>query len=65
MRLDAEQFAIYCSKRGIPAEYWPDGLAVAESLSDGTPRHDHYGRPDNCSIDCPAHPDNSATDNDS
>jgi hypothetical protein len=21
------------------------------------PRHDHYGRADNCSIDCPAHPD--------
>ena len=27
-----------------------------EPLND-SPRHDHYGRRDNCSIDCPAHPE--------
>jgi hypothetical protein len=26
------------------------------------PRHDHYGRADNCSIDCPAHPDRVRAD---
>ena len=31
-RLDAEWFAIESKRRGIPAQYWPDGLAAAEEL---------------------------------
>ena len=30
------------------------GLCGVESSTD-QPRHDHNGRPDNCSIDCPAY----------
>jgi hypothetical protein len=31
-RLDAEWFAIESARRGVPAQYWPDGLAAAEEL---------------------------------
>lgn len=31
-RLDAEAFALALARRGVPAAYWPDGLAAAEAL---------------------------------
>jgi hypothetical protein len=40
-----------------PGFIYPAGVCVRLPAR---PRHDHYGPRDNCSIDCPAHPEHPA-----